>query len=418
MNLSLLDPFALAQDYPNTLSTTLKWGHSSALRFNHQGTYLASGTIDGTIVIFDFDTNGVITILKGHTRTIQSLCWSQDGRYLLSSSRDWKSILWDLKSCKPVRTVRFDGPVWGADLNPNNPLQFIVSLYEDTPKMVDVTEDVPRLMTLPTQPLRPTTTAAPAKADKQLTLVVLFNKSGDYIITGTSRGWLNVISVETLEIIHSGRITTSNIKNMKLSATGRKVVINSSDRIIRQVRIPDFHNSNPSEWEFEVQVKFQDVVNRLQWNSVSFSTSGDYVLASTFEGHDVYMWETEMGSLIKIFEGPKEEMVEIAWHPTKVLLAVTGLDTGSIYIWTSKLPQKWSALAPDFAEVEENIEYMEQEDEFDIIDEDVMVQRLLDEENDEIVDIITIEQTKPSEAFIIPVDLDLRDECPESDEDI
>lgn len=94
------------------------------------------------MVIFDIETNGVARKLKGHTRQIQSLrynfprlntpiyiepqntnyisSWSRDGRYLLTSSQDWKCILWDLRDGSRVRTVRFEAPVYIAELHPFN----------------------------------------------------------------------------------------------------------------------------------------------------------------------------------------------------------------------------------------------------------------------------------------------------------
>lgn len=46
--------------------------------------------------------------------------WSRDGRYLLTSSQDWKCILWDLADGSRVRTVRFEAPVYIAELHPFN----------------------------------------------------------------------------------------------------------------------------------------------------------------------------------------------------------------------------------------------------------------------------------------------------------
>ncbi len=92
-------------------------------------------------MIFDIETNGVARKLRGHTRQIQALrypsapcaleisdqrayrfcSWSGDGRYLLSSSQDWKCILWDLHDGTKLRTVRFEAPVYIAELHPTNP---------------------------------------------------------------------------------------------------------------------------------------------------------------------------------------------------------------------------------------------------------------------------------------------------------
>lgn len=90
-------------------------------------------------MIFDIETSGVARKLRGHTRQIQSLryeieaplalfpslnacSWSRDGRHLLSSSQDSKCILWDLNDGTRVRIVRFEAPVYIAELHPYNQL--------------------------------------------------------------------------------------------------------------------------------------------------------------------------------------------------------------------------------------------------------------------------------------------------------
>lgn len=443
MNLSLLDPFALAQEYPESQSAVLAYGQSGCVKFNRTGDYLASGLLDGTIAIFDCDTNGVLLVLRGHSRPVQSLSWSHDGRHLLSGSRDWKCILWDLKSGgREKRVFSFESPVWSAFLHPHDSTKFVVSLFEDDSRYVELgpTSKDTKIMVLPS-----------SAAGKETALVTRFSANGEYIIAGTSKGNINVIRTGTDEVLTTTRISSSNIKNMVLSSNGRFLVVNSSDRVVRLVSVPRplldeprkdeeeapppprersnsassrsesaSPNSPKDEWLFEVEHKFQDVVNRLQWNAVSISPTAEYVVASTYEAaHDIYMWETSMGSLVKIYEGPKEELVDVEWHPTRPAVAATGLDSGKIYLWTSIVPQRWSALAPDFIEVEENVEYQEREDEFDVEDETAQNQRQLDDEDEEVVDVMTMDEAVVKETgwFSIPVSLDLEDEESASDND-
>jgi len=120
MNLSLTDPFVLAQDYPESTTGSLRSGHATCVRFNRKGDFLAAGRVDGVVVLFDVETQGVARKLKGHTRQIQSLSWSRDGRYLLTSSQDWKCNIWDLQDGSIVRTVRFEAPVYIAEFHPWN----------------------------------------------------------------------------------------------------------------------------------------------------------------------------------------------------------------------------------------------------------------------------------------------------------
>ncbi|EEH15894.2 hypothetical protein PABG_05981 [Paracoccidioides brasiliensis Pb03] len=436
MNLALIDPFVLAQDYPDALTGNLRSGHATCLRFNRKGDFLASGRVDGTVVIFDVETDGVARKLRGHSKQIQSLSWSRDGRYLLSSSQDWKCVLWDMKDGTRVRTVRFEAPVYIAELHPFNHWLFVASLFEEQPVLVDISSPRPIKRILPSAPLRPQLAedSNPAVAAKQAaqdakhsTCVTIFTALGNHIISGTSKGWINIIETQTCTTIHSTRLCNGVVILLRLANNGRDLLVNSSDRVIRTIIMPDLSqlgvSLDPSAIKLEVEHKFQDVVNRLSWNHVAFSCTGEFVTASTFMNHDIYVWERSHGSLVKILEGPKEELGVVEWHPSRPMVAACGLESGCIYTWSIVSPQKWSALAPDFAEVEENVSYVEREDEYDIHPAEEVHQRRLDLEDEE-PDVLTIEPVKGEEeedggalhAFRMPVLLDISDS--ESEDDI
>ena len=67
-------------------------------------------------------------------------------------------------------------------------------------------------------------------------------------------------------------------------------------------------------------------------------------------------------------EGQKEGLADLAWHPTRPVVASVSM-SGVIYLWAKDYTENWSAFAPDFKELEENEEYVEREDEFDIMPE-------------------------------------------------
>ena len=398
MNLPLTDPVLLAQDIPETLVARLRSsGQAVCIRFSHAGDLLASGTAKGTIAIFDLETNGVARKLKGHTagRTVQSLSWARSGRYLLSSSIDWKVILWDLKDGSRVRVVSLGAPVYIAELHPQNYLQCVAALYEYRPVLADLSASKVKQHALPNLPKRAPheMDANPEKADaKHFTTVAAFTPAGSHIITGTTKGWLNVISTSTHQTIYSTRLCSKPILLIRLSSSGRDLLVNASDTIIRTIKLPDLSSPvlQPDSIRLDVEHKFQDVVNRLSWNHVAFSSNAEYVMASTLMNHDIYIWERGHGSLVKILEGPKEELGAVEWHPQRPFVAATGVESGRVYLWSINTPQRWSALAPDFAEVEENEEYIEKEDEFDIHPDEEIRKRQLDQE-DEDIDVLTVD---------------------------
>ena len=309
-------------------------------------------------------------------------------------------VLWDLLDGTRIRTVRFEAVTFIAELHPTNHLLFVAAVFEGQPVLVDLSTPVAARKVLTSVPKRSDAeleqvSEKQAQADaKQTTTVTVFTPSGDHIIAGTTRGWLNIISTATGQTMYSTKICSGVVVLVRLTATGREMVINAQDRVIRTYKLPVLSDES-LDWEnlnLEVEYKFQDLVNRLSWNAVAFSNSGEYLIASTYMNHDIYIWERSLGTLVKILEG-REELGAVEWHPRKPLIAALGPENGRIYLWSIHTPQRWSALAPDFVEVEENVDYIEHEDEFDIQPLETLHQRRLDREDEE-VDVLTIDPGK------------------------
>ncbi|GME91656.1 unnamed protein product [Ambrosiozyma monospora] len=251
--------------------------------------------------------------------------------------------------------------------NEQHSFRFVAALFEDEPVFVDFSdEENQKVVTLDTDPLvdddseepnaqqeqqqtngtdesgdiEMTTTQEPSeqqqqqqpkrkkkKIPKHHTIVVSLSSDGNYIFTGTNKGYLNIISATTLETIRSLKVCNSNIKGIEICKNLSKIVINSSDRIARQYKLPPM--SDLEYGEFELEHKYQDVVNRLQWNTLKFNHTGEYLCASTLGAtHDIYIWETSMGSLIKILEGSNEELIDVDWNYRNVAIVANGMDTG------------------------------------------------------------------------------------------
>ncbi|THG11065.1 hypothetical protein TEA_023396 [Camellia sinensis var. sinensis] len=98
-----------------------------------------------------------------------------------------------------------------------------------------------------------------------------------------------------------------------------------------------------------------------------FSGDGEWVVGgSANKGeHKIHIWD-RTGRLVKILEAPKEALIDLAWHPVHSFVVSVSL-TGLVYIWAKDYIENWSAFATDFKELEGNEEYVEREDEFDLM---------------------------------------------------
>jgi WD40 repeat protein/transcriptional regulator with XRE-family HTH domain len=71
--------------------------------FSPDGKLLASGSVDGTIILWNVESGQPVgEPLRKHTGVVSGLAFSPDGKLLASSSQDGTIILWDVKSGQPI----------------------------------------------------------------------------------------------------------------------------------------------------------------------------------------------------------------------------------------------------------------------------------------------------------------------------
>jgi WD40 repeat protein len=76
-------------------------GHSReilCLAIHPSEKFIASGSRDNNIIIWDFKTGKALKTLEGHSDNVNYITFSPDGKYLASASDDNNVILWDLSS--------------------------------------------------------------------------------------------------------------------------------------------------------------------------------------------------------------------------------------------------------------------------------------------------------------------------------
>jgi COMPASS component SWD1 len=217
-----------------------------------------------------------------------------------------------------------------------------------------------------------------------------------------------VFRTDNHELVTSFRVTNSSasssaIKQIEFARRGTSFLVSTADRIIR---VYDAAEILPSEktggaklmsGDPEPLQKLQDLVNRTQWKKCCFSGDGEFICAGSSRQHSLYIWEKSVGNLVKILHGTKGELLlDVVWHPVRPLIA--SVSSGVVSIWSQNQVENWSAFAPDFKELDENVEYEERESEFDLEDEDKSITTSKPAEEEEFeVDPTTVQ---PIQAFL------------------
>jgi WD40 repeat protein len=102
---------------PPALSTprselTGNYGAIFALAFSPTSEWLAAGTEDKQIHLFDVNRNEVLRTIRGHIQIVKGLAFSPDGKILASGSLDKTIKLWDTSTGNEIRTL--SGHIGGA----------------------------------------------------------------------------------------------------------------------------------------------------------------------------------------------------------------------------------------------------------------------------------------------------------------
>ncbi|CAN0025986.1 unnamed protein product, partial [Ectocarpus sp. 12 AP-2014] len=194
-------------------------------------------------------------------------------------------------------------------------------------------------------------------------LCLALDRRASRVCLGTCQG--QVLSVGTKDGDVSASMTVagcSKVKQIDLSRDGKWMLVNGGERVIRMLERESTTGRSVRD--------FQDVVNRTRWQCCRFTGDSEYIAGgSRAEGTcSIYLWTIE-GHLVTRLEGPNLGLLSLTRHPVRPFLAAA-LTSGKVQLWGTTPIANWTAFAADFEELEENVEYVEKEDEFDVVVEE------------------------------------------------
>lgn len=80
---------------------------------------LATVADDMVLILFDTVAMKMVRRFEGHTDRVTDLCFSEDGKWLISSSMDGTLRIWDISLARQIDAMHVDVSITSLSMSPN-----------------------------------------------------------------------------------------------------------------------------------------------------------------------------------------------------------------------------------------------------------------------------------------------------------
>ena len=320
-------------------------GHASFIKsvcYSPDGKYIASGSDDKTVKIWEVETGRELRTLRGHSYDVNSVCYSPDGKYTASSS--WDSIkLWEVATGECIKTLSGNGGAYSLCYSPDS--RYVASgSWDKTIKLWDVASGE-------------CIKAFAGHTDRINS--VCYSPNGKYIVSGSEDKTIKLWEVATGECIKTLAGHTDRINSVCYSPDGKYIVSGSEDKTIKLweaatgecIKTLSEHTSpvyavaysldgkTVASGSLDITIKIWKVatgecIKTLETGavvrSVSYSPDGAY-LASSFWNNEIKLWDIATEECVKTFGGHTNSVSSVAYSLDGKYLATGSAD--GVKLW-------------------------------------------------------------------------------------
>jgi WD40 repeat protein len=282
-------------------------GHSdmvTSVVYSPDGRYLASGSDDKTIKIWEVATGKELRTLTGHSDRVSSVAYSPDGRYLASGSSDDTIKIWEVATGKQLRTLTGHyGEVYSVVYSPDG--RYLASgSWDKTIKVWDVvTGKQLRTLTGHSSPV----------------LSVVYSPDGRYLARGSWYRTIKIWEVATGKELRTLAGHSGSVLSVVYSHDGRYLASGSGHNTI-------------TIWEVATGKELRTLTGHSsRVESVVYSPDGRY-LASGSRDKTIKIWEVATGKELRTLTGHSSWVLSVVYSPDGRYLA-SGSRDKTIKIW-------------------------------------------------------------------------------------
>lgn len=276
-----------------------------SVAYDPNGNTVLSGSLDGSVRLWDAETGQEIRRFEEHTAPVRSVTYSPDGSKALTGSEDGSLILWALESGDQIRQYQGHRDwVLSVALGPDGH-QGLSGSADNTVILWDIDngEVIYRLDSIHTDAV----------------WSVAFSPTGDTAASASADGRVCLWSVQNPGGVRCFDAHDARVLNIAFSPRGHTLLTGSADNSLALWRVRDK----------EVIHRFEGHTNWVY--GVAFSPDGQTALSASAD-NSLVLWDLERLTMIRRLDGHTDEVQAVAFGPNSDL-AVSGGRDNSVRLW-------------------------------------------------------------------------------------
>ena len=308
-------------------------GAVSSLAFSPNGRWLASGSGDKTVKIWDPITGRVLRTLRGHGGGVTAVAFTPNGLTLISASQDKTIKLWDPKTgTPPITLTEHSGIVWALAISPDG---HWLATGDDGFPCADI-----KIWDLKGRVEKGSLKDICIKQEKSENQVMSLAFGSDSLFAGTTQGTIYRIDISSWEIVESWHANDNWVVSLAFIQKKNHPWVASSSA-----------NGAVCLWDMDADLSDRQK-NPLRLQDPNQGWSAGRKLALKPDGSQLALgsdlqtnrWTVD-GKPLSPIGVISSEVGPVAFHPTKDVLAMAG--TNNISIWDLKSGERESILKDD-----------------------------------------------------------------------